>query len=179
MDNQAPVDPATFGNYLLHGIEEVQLPPPVSWAPQTGGWALLAGLLVLLLGYLAYKGLRHWWCNRYRRQALHQLKQCRRHTESPRALARQIPLLLKATALQAFPRAQVASLSGERWLEFLDAQYPGPPFCGDLGRLMLTLDYAPPSHQTIDAQQARQLSEMARHWIRTHQRPPGGPHHHD
>ena len=31
----------SFGNYMLHGIDEISLPPAVSWWPQTLGWKLL------------------------------------------------------------------------------------------------------------------------------------------
>jgi len=158
----------SFGNYLLHGIEEVHLPEPVSWWPQTPGWNLLGLLLLLALSYRIYLGGKVWWRNRYRRQALRQLALLGRRTNEWQQVVCQLPFLLKATALQAFPRSDVARLSGSHWLAFLDAHYPGPAFSGGLGQQLLIIAYQPEARWQLSERDARQLIDMSRRWISEH-----------
>ncbi|MDX1303254.1 DUF4381 domain-containing protein [Photobacterium sp.] len=56
--------------YILRDLHDVTVPESVSWWPQTIGWKLLALVALLVLAYLTYKALRHWWSNRYRSEAL-------------------------------------------------------------------------------------------------------------
>ncbi|MEZ6939964.1 DUF4381 family protein [Aeromonas sp. S12(2024)] len=57
------------GTYMLRELQDVTVPPTISWQPQTAGWLLLA----LSLGALALLWLYHraqrWWQQRYRREA--------------------------------------------------------------------------------------------------------------
>lgn len=160
----------SFGNYMLHGIDEIVVPPPVSWWPQTVGWQLLLSVLLLWLAWQLLRRGQRWWRDRYRRAALAQLTQLEKQSKaSGGAALQQLPGLLKATALQAYPRSEVAALHGEDWLAFLDAHYPGPPFASDTGRLLLALAYRP---QAVPSpQQCRQLVAMSRRWISRHRAP--------
>ena len=103
----------------LDNLHDFYQPPPPSWAPQTIGWYTvfaIAGVLALwMLVHLA----RKWFANRYRREALRELA-----TVPPD----QFSALLKRTALAAWPREKVASLSGEPWLKFLDESSGGDLF---------------------------------------------------
>jgi len=74
------------------------------------GSAIAAGLLRLT------RLVKRGWQNRYRREALRQLAIL---SESQQLAA--LPHFLKVTALQAYSREQVAGLSGQEWLDFLDA----------------------------------------------------------
>lgn len=160
---------ATFGNYLIRGIEEVELPEPVSWMPQTIGWKVLALLVLLFALYKLYGVAKKWWRNRYRRSALQKLKDL--ETESGGEylqVVAELPNLLKATALHAYPRAEVAALSGERWLAFLDAHYSGPSFRAGVGQQLLAVAYQPAAHWHLEPADARTLIAMCRHWLRKH-----------
>ncbi|MGI9294648.1 MAG: DUF4381 domain-containing protein, partial [Pseudomonadales bacterium] len=126
---------ATFGNYLIRGIEEIELPESVSWLPQTIGWKVLALLVFLLAAYKFYQAAKQWWRNRYRRSALLRLKELEEEAAGDYLqVAAELPGLLKATALHAYPRAEVAALSGESWLDFLDAHYSGRSFRSGTGQ---------------------------------------------
>lgn len=164
----------TFGNYNLHGIEEVHLPEAVSWMPQTVGWSILVGLLLLALVFFLYRKVQGWRRNRYRREALKQLTQLEADEDLYRAVCR-LPFLLKATALQRFSRAEIASLSGESWLDFLSNHYPGPSFSDALGRQLIMIAYQNRQQWTLKDEDAKALIERTRSWIKLHYAPSSSP----
>lgn len=90
---------------------------PISWWPPALGWWLVAGVILGLLSLLLIKGYPRWRLRRYRRFFLQQLNRVQAKND-----ARQIQrlnLLIKKMALLAFPREQVAGLTGAAWAAFL------------------------------------------------------------
>ncbi|MBV8884718.1 MAG: DUF4381 domain-containing protein [Chroococcidiopsidaceae cyanobacterium CP_BM_RX_35] len=161
------------GNVLLNGLHEIELPEPPSYRPQTLGW-----LILLLIGLVAivvwgYRQYRQWQANRYRRDALKRLIEIEQAiaTSEPRSHAlAQIPVLIKQSALSAFPRETVAQLSGESWLNFLDLSYGGQAFTQGAGRVLLQIAYQPPSVlEKISAETTADLIAVVRQWITEHQ----------
>jgi len=57
----------------LAGLQEIPLPPPVSYVPQTIGWAIVGALLVAALIYMSWRMFRRYRANAYRRAALAEL----------------------------------------------------------------------------------------------------------
>lgn len=157
----------TFGNYNLHGIEEVHLPDSVSWMPQTIGWKVLGVLLLLLFVAYLYRQATKWWRNRYRREALKQLAALE-STEDGYTIVSRLPFLLKATALQLFTREDIASLAGDAWLEFLTDHYPGPSFTDKLGRQLITISYQHSQQWALSEQDVAELVARTRDWIKRH-----------
>jgi hypothetical protein len=92
--------------------------------------------------------------NRYRREALREIESCPDE---------QIDVLVKRCALAAWPRERVASLSGQRWLEFLDESYEGRRFTEGPGRPLAEEVYRNASSFDVPA-----LRQLAREWIRRH-----------
>jgi len=103
---------------LMELMHDLARPEPVTWLPQTAGWWVLAGWL-LVIGSLAigYASAR-WYRNRYRREALGLLKAIESGTDIG-AAGPEIASVLKRTALVAYPRLEVASLHGTAWADFL------------------------------------------------------------
>ena len=110
-------DPASLDN--LRGLAE---PPPVSWWPLAPGWWVLFGILVALAAFISVKCWLSWRGNAYRRAALRELE----GADGIAAVAE----LLKRTALVAYPRDEVAPLTGDRWCDWLESkgrgEMPGP-----------------------------------------------------
>ncbi len=79
-------------------LKELGLPAPVSYAPQTWGWWLLLGLLVLAMVLVSARRVWQWRRDRYRREALVRLAQLQRRSNDLAAL-RELPELLKRVAL--------------------------------------------------------------------------------
>ena len=157
----------TFGNYLIHGIDEVIVPDAISWWPSTSGWIVVGAVAGMLLLAKVSQIARRWWRNRYRREALRQLGELQGRTE-PMEVVSKLPFYIKATALHAYPREEVASLSGNDWLAYLDAHYQGPSFQQEIGQELLRCAYQPKHRSQLDDIQAVRLIDMSRLWIATH-----------
>lgn len=115
----------------LSQLRDIQLPPPVSFWPLAPGYYLLLLMLLLIaLGvYLIYK---HREQNRWRRNALTQLKEIEdrfRENNQKRVLAAQLNTLLKSVVLARQARLSITStqasakecagLSGTAWVDYL------------------------------------------------------------
>jgi hypothetical protein len=140
--------------------------------PQTIGWYMVLGLILLAAGRLAYWLLRRRWRNRYRRSALAELDliehDLQRQDRRAQALAA-IPVLLKRTALSAYPRATVASLAGDAWLSFLDHTMGATAFADGEGRVLCELAYAPGLRLAqVPEESIRGVLRLARRWISDH-----------
>jgi hypothetical protein len=134
------------------GMHDLLLPPPVSLWPATPAWAVLGALLLALLLWLAWRGWRAWRRDAYRREALHALGAARAPAE--------VAALLKRTALAAWPRAEVAALSGEGWAGFLRHAAPRARLTEDAARSLSILAAAPAMAEGVKA--------AARRWVRYH-----------
>jgi Domain of unknown function (DUF4381) len=140
----------------LDKLHDFYQPQPPSWVPQTIGWYFVLALLLLLVAWGAWHVFESWRRNRYRREAL-------REIEGVDIAA--IPALLKRTALAAWPREEVASLSGEAWLQFLAKHGNDNSFTDGVGRCLLDLDYRGARLQPAEEAAMR---ESASNWIRRH-----------
>ncbi|MEM9061046.1 MAG: DUF4381 domain-containing protein [Pseudomonadota bacterium] len=141
---------------LLNLLEPVPEPEQISLMPQTAGWVWLAifvGALCVLSGHWVLKSIR---ANAYRRTALQELSQAGND-------AGRIAAIVRRTALVAYPRDEVAHLSGESWLDFLDRTMGEEGFGEGAGR---QLAYGP--YRSVDADPA--LIAAASRWIRRHRR---------
>jgi hypothetical protein len=82
----------------IEQLKELGLPTPVSYAPQTWGWWVVLGVLILLTLIIAISRYRQWQRDQYRREALARLAQLRSRSDDLNAL-RELPELLKRVAL--------------------------------------------------------------------------------
>lgn len=139
---------------------------PGWWPPAPGWWWLAAALLALLLASLVL-ALRRWRRNRYRRLALaaldREIDAWREHGDTGQLLAG-VNAILKSASLRAFPRQDVAALSGEPWVTFLQAQCPKP-----IAELAPLADA--PYRPVADLADPRPLLAAAATWLRRHRRP--------
>lgn len=103
---------------LLDLLHEPVMPDPVSMLPQTVGWQIVGAWALVVTVLIAVDARRRWVRNRYRREALDQLEHIARRKHDSEAPG-EIALLLKRTALAAYPRSRVASLWGDEWAGFL------------------------------------------------------------
>jgi len=158
-----PSLPDPFGNYALRGFTHLAEPDGVSLWPGAPGWQILASLLALWLALLGWRHWQRWRRNRYRREALAALRAAR--TLGPEKRLQVMARLLKASALAAFPRQDVAALSGESWLDWLDRHAP-EPFSLDSRRLLAAGQYRagePPETRELEL-----LDRECERWLCSH-----------
>ncbi|HSO83152.1 DUF4381 domain-containing protein [Thiocapsa sp.] len=161
----------------LAQLRDWHLPDPIQWWPPAPGWWISATVLLAVLLWVA--GVR-WRRHRRRgaaaRSALRELavlRETARADGDTRVFVAALSRLLRRFALARFPREQVAGLTGDAWLSFLDATGGGEGFRRGPGRALADLAYGatgagePPPNP--DA-----LVELAETWIRANRRR-GGP----
>lgn len=143
----------------LQDLNSIVTPEPVGWLPLAPGWIVLGVVLGLALVVVAWRRWLRWRDQRYRREALRELADMTDPAE--------LPGLLKRTALSAWPREEVASLSGAAWHQFLDDSAGVDSFSGGLGQRLDALAYG--SSDLAEGDEA-QLRAAAHTWLRQHRR---------
>ena len=145
-------------------LRDIHLPGNLSWWPPAIGWWILLGLFILLAA------LTLWWFRRrdkIRRSAVNQTKlqlqmlraEYQQSNDLGR-LAQALSSLLRRLSISLLPRQEVAGLTGDKWLAFLDQFMTDKPFTTGAGRI---LSEAPYSKQTqFDSEQLLSLCEQ---WV--------------
>jgi len=161
----APPLPDVFGNYALGDFVEVVSPAGVDWWPQTPGWWLAGALVGFLTARAAWRRLRHWYRDRYRREALVRLTAIEGAESNDSELIRQLNTLLKLTAMAASSRDTVASLTGDAWPRYLNGECEAPAFDSVNASLIASGSYR---STPVNPAQRRNLLNAASTWIREH-----------
>ncbi len=160
----------------LDRLHDIVVPAAAPWWPPAPGWLWLLGILTIVaIAVLARTAVR-WQRNRYRREALAELTQLENAAELARigdpatgdAVALGLSELLKRVALTAYPRADVAALSGPEWFAFLD-RTGGTNFASGLGATLERATYGPSAHEWDTDESGRAFAGEIRTWIRQHQ----------
>ena len=147
---------------LLELMHEIVIPEAISRMPEGPGWWVLFGWLLLVVAIAVRALVVRYQHNRYRREAIALLDGIEASaSEDPADAAARIAVLLKQTALAAYPRADVAALSGEEWAHFLNKTASNDPIVEKSSLALAIASYRP------DAD-GRDLASPARRWIRVH-----------
>ncbi|MET0949428.1 MAG: DUF4381 domain-containing protein [Pseudomonas sp.] len=177
-------------------LQEIALPVPISYAPQTWGWWVLLGLLVMAVLLVGARRYWQWRRDRYRREALVRLAELQSHSDQLNAL-RELPELLKRVALSmpcpvgarlarepgaAVPQRDrvivlrgqasllqgLAALGGEDWQAFL-VRHSAQPLPADFSQQLALLAYAPDATlQALPPEQRQQLFDTCKLWVEHH-----------
>jgi hypothetical protein len=146
-------------------LRDIHLPEPVPFWPLAPGWWILLGILVAVVvtGWLLYQRKKYLQLSAIR-QARTELEKIVSHYESnknPLELGRQLSILLRRISISLFPRTEVASLTGDQWLEFLDKQTSGEPFSKHAGRILAEAPY----RNELSVEDVELLLQHCRAWI--------------
>jgi hypothetical protein len=157
---------------LLARLEGIVEPAPVSWAPQTAGWWALGIVLLGLAFGLTFWVTRRWYSNRYRREALAELTAIeKRLLAGDHGAISTVAVVLRRVALYIAPRERVASLSGEKWLDFLNDHVRHSVFTEGAARLLIDIPYAPLAAEAGGGEDVDAWTELvgcARTWVQRH-----------
>lgn len=128
-------------------LRDLHLPEPIGWWPLAPGWWVIIALAVVAAIFLARALLRKRRRSAARRHALKQLATLTQEFEQHGdvvAFSRAMSELLRRTMLAYAPRGDVAGLTGDEWLAWLDRDLDKPRFNGDVGRKLLEFPYRRP-----------------------------------
>lgn len=145
----------------LAQLNDIHLPDQVSHYPIAAGWWALYALLLSLLLFSVYKFVKFRQKKRAQKQASNYLKHCQDASEIIR--------ILKWVTMQYYPRAEVASLSGDNLQQFLISQLKDKyrkEFQSSSGEL-LTAVY----QRTLHKKEIGQLKTSVQFWL-SHALPP-------
>jgi hypothetical protein len=128
----------------LAALKDIHLPGIIGWWPPAIGWWLLL-LLMLVVILLVLVSIRRRW----ERMAPYRIamKEFDRITEDYQLqkdsikLSQQLSILLRRIAISIAARKEVAGLTGELWLEYLDKLSGQTILCSDTGRQLLQAPY--------------------------------------
>jgi len=126
---------------LAEQIRDIQLPPEPAFWPPAPGWWLLGLLLLIALGLLLFQRYRR---GALRRAALGELDRLHNRYQGDADLAvfaMGLSTLLRRVALIRDSRKQVAGLSGDAWLAYLDRRGGTTGFSVGEGRVLCALPY--------------------------------------
>jgi hypothetical protein len=146
----------------LAQLKDIHAPPDPSWWPPAPGWWILA-VIVLVLGVLVGR----WSWQRWQRvQARRRLIRAFDHGLAAESLSMAaLSDLLRRAARTVDPAS--ASLSGEAWLEALDAPLRTREFLSAVGRPLLDAPF-----QRVPPPASAEQIALARRWLRAALRSP-------
>ena len=128
-------------------LRDLHLPDAIGWWPLAPGWWIVSLLVAVGIVLLLRNALRRRSQGAARRHALRQLEHYKRayvDHGNPVTLGKEVSELLRRTMLAYAPRADVAGLTGNAWLEWLDRDLEMPGFTRGAGRGLLELPYRDP-----------------------------------
>jgi hypothetical protein len=134
-------------------LRPLHLPEPIGWWPLAPGWWFVIALLLAGIGWLLLRAWRrHQFLapRRYAIRALADVESEYMTSRDPVTLGRQLSELLRRGMLAYAPRHEVAGLTGDAWLEWLDRDLPVPYFHTEGGKSLLQLPYRDPNGDFSD-----------------------------
>ncbi len=150
-------------------IRGLHLPEAIGWWPLAPGWWVLIVLLGVGLVLLLRKWFRFHARGAARRHALRQLelysKEYLRHLDGV-LFGTQLSELVRRTMLAYAPRSEVAGLTGEEWLVWLDRDLDRSHFAKGDGRWLIEWPYKDPGSR-FDKSDAGALVDAVRLRLRT------------
>ena len=152
----------------LSQLRDLHLPGAIENWPPAPGWWILALLCVALISYFFVLLYRFWKKNQYRREGLRALEKLKAdYEQTPDSVnyLEQYSQLLKRICFSCFPRSEVASLTGENWVAFLDHSGNTKEFSMGCGQVLIEGNYS----QTVDFDYLH-LHNIGSKWIKHHNR---------
>ncbi len=146
-------------------LRDIHLPAEPGLWPPAPGWWILAALLLVLLSWAAWFALRRYRLHRQRQRilaVLSELEQKTANNATPEKIA-QISILLRRLALMRYPRRQVAALTGNDWLSFLDESGGYGRFIHGPGQVLASGPYQSALPTDLDTVA---LGSLVRSWVK-------------
>ncbi len=152
-------------------LRDIHLPDAISWWPLAPGWwmLLLAALLIISALLVSRKIYRSRQLKRDIQSEIDLIRSQFQKTQNRSQLAKSLSILLRRASISFYPEANIAGLTGEHWLDYLDKTTVKPSekfsFNSDTGKILLTAPYLPENTELdFDAQS---LINQCESWLLT------------
>lgn len=147
-------------------LRDIHLPEPISWWPLAPGWWILlaCALLIIATLFLARKIYQNRQLKRDIKTELEHIKKQFQQTQNKSRLAKSLSILLRRASISYYPKTNIAGLTGEHWLAYLDKtnikRSEKNSFRSEAGEVLLYAPYLPDDKKLdFDAQSLIALSE--------------------
>lgn len=151
---------------LLEKLRDIHTPKPIGWWPPAPGWWILGVVILFLIAVSFLLTHRYYNRYRYRKVALKALQDSFRSVQDVNdnlTFLEEVSSLLRRVAIHAYGREKVSSLTGSKWLAFLDETGNTDQFSKGVGSILAYGHYQFQSE--IDP---HQIHTLARKWIKEH-----------
>lgn len=151
-------------------LKDIHLPSEVAVWPLAPGWWLLIGLLVLI-AVAVWLGVKRYRRGAVLREAQQMLASLRKDNQlRPAEKLAALSGLMRRVAISTAPRNEVASLTGNRWLMYLDQGLKDAPFSQGPGRCLAESPYRSEPAE-LDAAELAAVFECCQTWIKARKLP--------
>ncbi len=152
------------GNNPLENLKDIYLPDRVSALPQTYGWGLLLGLVLLIIA-IVFIILKIRKNIRVRKEQqvqnfANEMMAIQQH--NPEEFLSELSLYLKRVAINKFEDSNVYLLFDYKWPKFLNNQIDSDEFITGVGQL-INSRYRKIS---LSTEESLELLELAKKWLR-------------
>lgn len=148
-------------------LEPITAPPPIpAWPPQPG-WYVIGAILLMGIVFLLREFYLKRKRNEYRKISLQELEKVKSMPIDEKAF-RQLNLILKSTALYAFKREKVASLTGKAWLQFLESSCSSIKLTDTSAKVLVNSMYNKNTSLELTPIEWKDILTTAAVWIKDH-----------
>ena len=151
-------------NEVAIDLQPLYEPDPVPFSFETIGWKVLLVLLLIGVLFVVIKQYKLYKKNAYRREALQQLNNFSIQKNENFETINNINILLKKVAIIAFGREEVATLTGNNWLLFLESKSKNTPFI-NFESVFKNAIY---KNENTEEVKLNDLVIITKKWIKTH-----------
>lgn len=150
-------------------LRDIHLPEPVSWWPIAPGWWMIifTALIITAIIFLSRKIYRSKQLKRDIHAELDAIKLQFQKTGNRSRLAKSLSILLRRASISFYPSKNIAGLTGESWLAYLDDTNANPiknkMFQSEVGQTLLTAPYLP-ENSTLDFD-TQGLIDLCESWL--------------
>ena len=167
----------------LADLADIHLPGAVDFWPPAPGWWVLAALFLLALLWIGRYFYLQAQIRRRLTVALQEIEQVYRiwqekspiDTERNQAgldLLYGFNTVLKRVALGYYPQIDVAKLTGNAWVRFLDTKDQGQEFSNGAGKVLSVGTYRPVFSADVDALRGVTQKWITQHYLNAGRKPP-------
>lgn len=151
-------------------LQDIHLPAAADIWPLAIGWWILLALIVFIVGWLVIKLLHRAKVKKQQAKILAKFtvleKKLRANPNN--AIIAELNTLLRQLAITYYPRAEIASLTGADWLEFLDKSGNTHDFSRGAGRILIEAPYKKDNlkDKQIENLNINELLPLIRSWTK-------------